>query len=138
MSTTLLDTNVLIDVLEDRPVWSDWSVKHIETLAKDGDLVINQIIYAEASIPYAPQSAFDERASVAWLKREDLPWDAAFLAAKAHARYREKGGQKVLALPDFLIGAHAAVRGYRLLTRDAARIRVYFPDVHIIAPDTHP
>jgi predicted nucleic acid-binding protein len=138
MSTTLLDTNVLIDVLEDRPIWGDWSAKHIEMLARDGDLVINQIIYAEASTPYAPQSAFDERANVAWLKREDLPWDAAFIAAKAHALYREKGGQKVSTLPDFFIGAHATVKGYRLLTRDAARIRAYFPDVYIIAPDTHP
>lgn len=138
MSTTLLDTNVLIDVLEDRPVWGDWSVRQIEASAMIGDLVINPVIYAEASTPYSPQTAFDERVNAAWLRREELPWDAAFLAGKVHARYREKGGQRTSTLPDFFIGAHASVKGYRLLTRDAARIRAYFPDVDVIAPDTHP
>jgi predicted nucleic acid-binding protein len=138
MSTTLLDANVLIDVLEERPRWFDWSAKHIELIAAAGELVINQIIYAEVSTPYGPQSDYDERLQLPWLKREDLPLDAAFLAAKAHAQYRESGGNKVVTLPDFFVGAHAASKGYRLLTRDAARIRTYFPTVDIIAPDTHP
>jgi predicted nucleic acid-binding protein len=138
MSTTLLDSNVLIDVLEQRPIWGDWSGKQIESIAATSILVINQIIYAEVSAPYSPQAVFDDRLDLAWLKREDLPWDAAFLAAKAHTAYRAKGGQRSSALPDFLIGAHAQVSGYRLLTRDAARIRSYFPTVAIIAPDTHP
>jgi predicted nucleic acid-binding protein len=138
MSTTLLDANVLIDLLEERPQWFDWSAKHIEAIAGEGELLINQIIYAEVSVPYDPQPAFDERLNLPWLRREDLPWDAAFLAAKAHRSYREKGGSKLITLPDFFVGAHAAFKGYRLLTRDAARIRSYFPTVDIIAPDTHP
>jgi predicted nucleic acid-binding protein len=138
MSTTLLDSNVLIDVLEDRPTWRDWSIRQIEANSAVGSLIINQIIYAEVSAPYAPQAEFDERLELPWLKREDLPWEAAFLAAKAHLVYRAKGGLRSSALPDFLIGAHAQVSGYRLLTRDAARIRTYFPTVDIIAPDTHP
>ncbi len=138
MSTTLLDTNVLIDLLENRPVWGAWSFRKLELLGLSDDIVINQIIYGEASVPYAPQSDFDAVININWLKKEDLPWDAAFLAAKAHAVYRSKGGQKSAALPDFLVGAHAATKGYRLLTRDAARVRTYFPDVEVIAPDTHP
>jgi predicted nucleic acid-binding protein len=138
MSTTLLDANVLIDVLEERPFWFDWSAKHIEAIAIDGELIINQIIYAEVSTPYGPQAVYDEHLNVPWLRREELPWDAAFLAAKAHAKYRESGGSKFVTLPDFFVGAHAQVGGYRLLTRDAARIRTYFPAVEIIAPDTHP
>jgi predicted nucleic acid-binding protein len=138
MSTTLLDANVLIDVLEERRNWFDWSAKHIEAIAVNGELVINQVIYAEVSTPYGPQSVFDARLDLPWLKREELPWGAAFLAAKAHASYRESGGSKLVTLPDFFVGAHAQVSGYRLLTRDAARIRTYFPTVEIIAPDTHP
>jgi predicted nucleic acid-binding protein len=138
MSTTLLDADVLIDVLEERPSWFDWSSKHIAEIAVSGELVINQIIYAEVSTPYGPQAAYDELLNLPWLKREDLPWHAAYLAAQAHGRYRESGGSKVVTLPDFFIGAHAAVKGYRLLTRDGARIRTYFPSVEVIAPDTHP
>ena len=138
MSTTLLDSNVLVDVIEQRPVWGAWSAKQIEFVADEGELVINQIIYAEVSAPYSPQAVFDDRISLEWLRREDLPWDAAYLAAKAHVAYRQRGGRRTSSLPDFFIGAHAMVKGYRLLTRDAARIRTYFPDVDIIAPDTHP
>jgi predicted nucleic acid-binding protein len=138
MSTTLLDTNVLIDLLEDRPIWGRWSMRQLEILGRTDSIVFNQIIYGEASVPYSPQSAFDAVIGVEWLAKEDLPWDAAFLAAKAHANYRSKGGVKPTALPDFLIGAHASVKGYRLLTRDAARYRTYFPNVEVIAPDTHP
>jgi predicted nucleic acid-binding protein len=138
MSTTLLDTSTLIDLLEDRPVWGNWASRQIEALASTDRFVINQIVYGEASVPYTPQSDFDDQLDFPWLNKEDLPWDAAFLAAKAHKTYRNKGGLKSTGMPDFFIGAHAAVRGYRLLTRDAARIRTYFPDVEIIAPDTHP
>jgi predicted nucleic acid-binding protein len=138
MSTTLLDTNVLIDLLENRPVWGEWSFRQLVSLGSSEDIVLNQIIYSEASVPYAPQSAFDAVLDVSWLKKEDLPWEAAFLAGKVHADYRKKGGQKTMALPDFFVGAHAAVKGYRVLTRDAARFRTYFPNVELITPDTHP
>ncbi len=138
MSTTLLDSNVLIDLLENRPVWGAWSTRQLGLFGLTDFIAINQIVYGEASVPYAPQSAFDAVINVDWLKKEDLPWEATFLAGKVHAEYRRKGGQKTLALPDFLVGAHAAVKGFRLLTRDAARFRTYFPSVELIAPDTHP
>jgi predicted nucleic acid-binding protein len=138
MSTTLLDTNVLIDLLENRPVWGEWSFRQLGSLGSSDDIVLNQIVYSEASVPYGPQSEFDAVLDVSWLKKEDLPWAAAFLAGKVHTEYRKKGGQKTMALPDFLVGAHAVVKGYRLLTRDAARFRTYFPEIEVIAPDTHP
>lgn len=138
MSTTLLDSNVLIDLLENRPVWGEWSFRQLGLLGLTDGIILNQIVYGEASVPYAPQSEFEAVLNVDWLKKEDLPWEAAFLAGKIHADYRRKGGQKTMALPDFLVGAHAAVKGYRLLTRDAARFRTYFPDVELITPDTHP
>jgi predicted nucleic acid-binding protein len=138
MSTTLLDTNVLIDLLEARPVWREWAMRQLEILGPTNEFVINPIVYAEASVPYQPQSAFDGEIEFKWLKREDLPWEAAYLAGKAHAAYRAKGFARSTSLPDFFIGAHAAAKGYRILTRDAARIRSYFPTVEVIAPDTHP
>jgi len=138
MTSTLIDTNVLVDVIESRPVWSDWATRHLQRLSEEGDLLINQVIYAEASVPYLTVEDFELVVSTALLSREDLPWAAGFVAAKAHKQFRALGGQKSTALPDFFIAAHASVKGYRLLTRDAARIRTYFPEVHVIAPDTHP
>jgi predicted nucleic acid-binding protein len=138
MPSTLINTNVLLDVLEDREQWMGWVLRQFRRLAEDGDLIINQIIYGEASVPYAPLALFDGLLPVGLVKREDVPWEAAFMAGKVHKHYRSKGGQKSTTLSDFLIGAHAAVREYRLLTRDAASFRTYFPAVEIIAPDTHP
>jgi predicted nucleic acid-binding protein len=138
MPSTLIDTNILLDVLEQRQQWSAWVYRQFERLAEDGDLIINQIIYGEASVPYATLAAFDEILPSEFIKREDFPWEAAFAAGKIHKRYRSGGGQKLSTLPDFLIGAHAAAKGYRILTRDAARFRTYFPSVDVIAPDTHP
>jgi predicted nucleic acid-binding protein len=138
MPSTLIDTNVLLDVLEERAPWSKWALRQFERLVVDGELVINQIIYGEASVPYASLVLFDDVLPAALVKRENLPWDAAFIAGKAHEQYRIRGGQKRSTLPDFFIGAHAAVAGYRVLTRDAAPFRTYFPQLEIIAPDTHP
>ena len=138
MPTTLIDTNVLLDVLEERPQWSAWVLRQFRSLAEDGDLVINQIIYGEASVPYASLPEFDALLSSDVVKREDFPWEAGFVAGKVHKLYRGGGGLKVSTLPDFLIGAHALVKGYRVLTRDASRFRTYFPKVQLIAPDTHP
>ncbi|MGH6854161.1 MAG: type II toxin-antitoxin system VapC family toxin [Aestuariivirga sp.] len=138
MTSTLIDTNVLVDVIEDRPAWSDWAAHHLAELSKSGSLVINQIIYAEASVPYVDPAAFERIVSTVWMEREDLPWAAAFRAGKAFQDYRQRGGLRNQSLPDFLIGAHAAVKNYRLLTRDATRFRTYFPEIEIIAPDTHP
>ena len=138
MPSTLIDTNVLVDVLEKRLDWADWVLRQFTKLAADGDLVINQIVYGEASVPYSSLEAFDQALQEGWMRREDLPWEAAFIAGKVHQSYRSKGGVKSSVLPDFLIGAHAQFRGYRVLTRDPAGFRTYFPDVEIIAPDTHP
>jgi predicted nucleic acid-binding protein len=135
---TLIDSNVLIDVLEERSQWAEWSARHIARLATDGELVINQIVYGEVSVPFPDSGKLDEKLSSTWLKREDLPWQAAFRAGKAHAAYRKTGGKRISIMPDFLIGAHAEVRGYQILTRDARQIRYYFPGVNVIAPDTHP
>ena len=138
MTSTLIDTNVLVDVIEMRPVWSDWATHQLENLAANGSLVINQITYAEASVPYADNAEFDRIINSVWLERENLPWGAAFRAAKAFQDYRRRGGVRLQSLPDFFIGAHAAFKNYRLLTRDASRFRTYFPELDIIAPDTHP
>jgi len=138
MTSTLIDTNVLVDVIEMRPVWSEWAARHLESLSEEGDLVINQIAYAEASVPYDDQREFERIINSAWLQREDLPWPAAYRAGKAFREYRRRGGLRNQTLPDFFIGAHAAVKTYRLLTRDAARFRTYFPELDIVAPDSHP
>jgi predicted nucleic acid-binding protein len=138
MQATLIDANILLDVLENRREWAAWAVRQIVKLAEDGDLVINQIIFSEVSVPYESLDAFEEILDPRWVKREDLPWEAAFKAGKVHQIYRAKGGQKLSVLPDFMIGAHAQYKTYRVLTRDPRRFRTYFPDVEIIAPDTHP
>lgn len=136
--STLIDTNVLLDVLEERPIGFDWAMRQLEVRASGGDLFINQIVYGEASVPYPSVGAFDQLLSNPWLNREELPWEAGFHAGKAFAEYRKRGGEKLHMLPDLLIGAHAMVKGYALLTRDPARFRTYFPSVPVIAPDTHP
>jgi predicted nucleic acid-binding protein len=138
MPSTLIDTNILLDVLEQRVQWSGWVLRQFDRLADEGDLIINQIIYGEASVPYASSDEFDDVFPRGLVTREEFPWEAAFVAGKVHQTYRAGGGQKLSTLPDFLIGAHAVVKGYRVLTRDAARFRTYFPEVDVIAPDTHP
>ncbi len=138
MTSTLIDTNILIDVLESREPFLGWVQRAFARLSEKGPLIINQIIYCEASVPYQSSVLFEAVVGGGWMKREDLPWEAAFRAGKAFEIYRRKGGAKQSALPDFFIGAHAAVKGHRLLTRDAARFRTYFPELEIIAPDTHP
>jgi predicted nucleic acid-binding protein len=102
------------------------------------DLVINPIIYAEASVRFEVAEDFEQMIVDAGFRREGLPWTAAFAAGKAHREYRSRGGSRSGTLPDFFIGAHAAARGYALLTRDPRRYRIYFPAVELIAPDSHP
>jgi predicted nucleic acid-binding protein len=114
--------------LDGRPVGAD----------DDGQLALNPIIYAEVSIGYARPEQVEAVMPADRFRREILPYEAAFLAGKAFLAYRRRGGRRVSPLPDFYIGAHAAVRGYRLLTRDVARYRTYFPTVTLIAPDDGP
>lgn len=134
MSRTLVDSNVLLDVLTEDPTWAGWSASAMEQAADESILVINPIVYAEVSIGFEriedletvlPRSAFE---------RAELPWEAAFLAGKCFLDYRHRGGSRRSPLPDFYIGAHAAVSGMRLLTRDPARYRTYFPALEILAP----
>jgi predicted nucleic acid-binding protein len=139
MTSMLIDTNVLVDVIEARQPWEAWAVSVIaEAIVSGNKLVLSPIVYAEASTPYEDALAFDDALQVSGLDREDLPWAAAFLAAKAHLAYRNRGGPRLTTLPDFLIAAHAQVQNYHLITRDAARFRTYFPNLELITPETHP
>ena len=133
---TLVDSCVILDVATGDPRWADWSASRIAEALDAGRVVINALIYAEVSIGFASIEALEEvLPSDLSIARERLPYEAAFLAGKAFLRYRAAGGVRHSPLPDFYIGAHAAVAGYRLLTRDQApRYRTYFPTLELIAP----
>ena len=132
---TLVDTNVLLDLATEDPRWMEWSAAHLERAADDAGVAINPIIYAELSVHYAAIEDLERALSVHDFARLPLPWEAAFVAGKAYRRYRRHGGAKRSPLPDFYIGAHAAVAGLTLLTRDRSRYREYFPKLRIVAPD---
>ncbi len=134
MTPVLVDSNVLLDIATDDAVWGDWSSSSLERIADDAVLVINALVYAEVSIGFATIEELEEALPADLYRREDLPYEAAFLAGKCFLEYRRGGGTKRSPLPDFYIGAHAAVAGYRLLTRDATRYRTYFPTLELIAP----
>lgn len=134
MTPTLVDSNVLLDVLGGDPRWAPWSSTALAALANESLLVINPLIYAEISIRFESIEAVDEVMPAALYRREDIPYSAAYLAGKAYVRYRQRGGKRRSLLPDFLIGAHAAVSGYRVLTRDPRRYRSYFPSLELISP----
>lgn len=132
--STLVDSNVIIDVLSEDSKWFDWSAARLSQAGESGRIVINPLIYAEVSVAYDSLDEMDEAVPPEYYVREPLPWEAAFLAAKAFVRYRKRGGTRPAPLPDFYIGAHAAVAGYTLLTRDPRRYRTYFPKLRMIAP----
>lgn len=134
MSAVLVDSNVLLDVLEEDAVWFDWSSRQLQIAADSGSLIINPVIYAEVSVGFNRIEELEAALPADFFQRVPLPWEAAFLAAKCFLRYRKLGGTKSSPLPDFFIGAHAAVSGLTLLTRDAARYRTYFPTITLIAP----
>jgi hypothetical protein len=138
MTSTLIDSNILLDIVSVDHAWSGWSSRRLQMAADEGDVIINPIIYAEASIRFVDQGSFEELILSTRIAKEALPWEAAFAAGKAHIKYRRSGGTRERTLPDFFVGAHAQVRKYRILTRDARRYRMLFPDVEIIAPDKHP
>lgn len=135
MTDTLVDTNVLLDVLAKDSQWFSWSSRMLADALDRGAVVINQIVYAEVGSGYREQGLLDEILLEHPFAREDLPWDAAFLAGQAYVAYRRRGGTRSTPLPDFFIGAHAAVRGYQLLTRDRGNYAGYFPALSIIAPE---
>jgi predicted nucleic acid-binding protein len=130
----LVDTNVLVDVLQDDPEWADWSIGQLRAQAMLHELVVNPVIYAELSLSFSTIEALDAVVTRMELTLQEIPKPALFLAAKAFAQYRRRGGSKVQVLPDFFIGAHAAVQGWPLLTRDARRFRTYFPSLEVVAP----
>ena len=131
---TLVDANVLLDVLNEDEDWFDWSASMLEQAAHHGWLLINPIIYAEVCVGVARIEDVDDALPRAYYRRAELPWAAGFLAARAFVAYRRGGGVRRSPLPDFYIGAHAAIAGFDLLTRDAGRYRQYFPTVRLIAP----
>jgi predicted nucleic acid-binding protein len=135
--TVLVDSNVLLDILIPDPDWEGWSSAALIEAADSSLLVINAIIFAEVSVGFDRIEDL-EAALPAELERDALPWDAAFLAGKAFLDYRRRGGGRRSPLPDFFIGAHAAVRGYTLLTRDPNRYRTYFPKLPLISPPEPP
>jgi hypothetical protein len=130
----LVDSNVLIDVATNAPPWAEWSIDALEECSDHIQLVINPIIFAEVSIAYSALDFLNAALPVASYVREPLPWEAAFLAGKAFLTYRQRGGARSSPMPDFYIGAHAAVARLALLTRDAARYRTYFPSVELLTP----
>ena len=130
----LVDSNVLLDVATNDPVWADWSAHALAEAAEHVALIINPIIYAEVSIGYTAVEALDAALPTALYQREPLPWEAGFLAGKSFLRYRRRGGLRTSPQPDFYIGAHAAIGRLALLTRDPAPYRSYFPSVEILAP----
>ncbi|MDP1692921.1 MAG: type II toxin-antitoxin system VapC family toxin [Burkholderiaceae bacterium] len=130
----LVDTNVLVDVLQDDPQWADWSIGQLRAQAKIHELVINPVVYAELSLSFSTLESLDRVVATMQLTLREIPRPALFLAGKAYLQYRRRGGNKAQVLPDFFIGAHAAVEGWPLLTRDASRFRTYFPSLEVIAP----
>jgi predicted nucleic acid-binding protein len=130
----LLDANVILDVWDPDPIWHAWSSSQLRTLSLLHELAINPIVYAEISVSFATPTALDGKLAELGMIVLSIPRKAAFLAGKAYLLYRRKGGTKTNVLADFFIGAHAAVLGCALLTRDARRYAAYFPTVRLIAP----
>ncbi len=131
----LVDTNVLVDVLEDDPEWADWSISRLRAQAQIHELAINPVIYAELSLTFASVETLDRAVRDLALEMLELPRPALFLAGKAFAKYRRAGGRKSNVLADFFVGAHAAVLGCGILTRDPRRYRSYFRTVPLITPE---
>jgi len=129
----LADSNVLLDIATGNPIWADWSQRQLDAAWREGQVVVNQIIYAEMSLDFAGTGALDTHLSTLGLIVPEIPREALFLAARVFRAYRRRGGIRTGVLPDFFIGAHAAVEGMTLITRDLRR-RGWFPALQIIAP----
>ncbi len=131
----LVDTNVLLDVVQDDPDWADWSQRQLEAARLRGPLAINAIVYAELSMAYAHIEDLERVLELIGLREIAIPREALFLAGKVFLEYRRRKGSKTNVLPDFFIGAHAAIAGLPILTRDVRRYRTYFPTVEILPAD---
>ncbi len=134
MSRILVDANVLLDVMTDDPQWYAWSAERLDACAANTELCINPIVYAEVSVGFARIEELDDALPPDAFTRLALPWEAGFLAGKAFVRYRRAKGSRTSPLPNFFIGAHAAIDGMALLTRDAKRYRTYFPTLQLVCP----
>jgi predicted nucleic acid-binding protein len=134
MTDILVDSNVILDVLTEDPQWFEWSAQMLADYADRGDLVINPIIYAEISIGFNQPEELETALPLDFFRRDPLPYAAAFLAGQSFLDYRRRGGERRSPLPDFYIGAHAAVAAMTLLTRDVNRYRTYFPLLQLITP----
>lgn len=132
---TLIDTNVLVDMVIGDEVWAPWSLLQLKIASLAGPLLINDVIYAELSVRYQSIQKLEGMLATLGIQLEPIPRVALFNAAKAFVRYRARGGTRTGVLPDFFIGAHASAQDYRLLTRDVARFRDYFPTIRLIVPD---
>ncbi len=130
----LVDSNVILDIFTQDSRWYDWSAEALARCAGTDTLCINATVYAEVSVRFESIEELEEALPHTYFRREHLPYEAAFLAGKCFMKYRKQGGQRRAPLPDFYIGAHAAIRQWRLLTRDAARYASYFPTVELICP----
>ena len=138
MSATLVDSNIILDVIKEDEVWGMWSLRQVISSADLGDVFVNPLIYAEVAAGFQVQHDLATFLKSIGIDLIDLPWDAAFLAGHTHTQYRRNGGSRERTLPDFMIGSHALVKEFRLVTRDVQSYRTYFPTLDIIAPDTHP
>lgn len=134
MRPVLVDSNIILDVATDDPRWGRWSSESLSRAAEEAILVINALIYAEVSVGFGSIEELEAAVPRDLFRRDPLPWEAAFLAGKSFLAYRRRGGTRRAPLPDFYIGAHALVAGFRLLTRDPRRYRAYFPRLELIAP----
>jgi predicted nucleic acid-binding protein len=132
---TLVDTNVLLDIATDDPRWANWSLQQLDAASIRGPVVINAVVYAEFSVGYVRIEELDAVLADAGIAILDMPRAALFLAGKVFQRYRAQGGTRTSVLPDFFIGAHAAVAGLALLTRDPQRYRAYFPTITLMTPN---
>lgn len=134
MANVLVDSNVILDIVNEDLKWFSWSANQLEMLADTHVLIINPIIYSEVSVGFDRIEELDAALPEDYLRREALPWEAGFLAGKCFVNYRRSGGARRSPLPDFYIGAHAAIGGYTLLTRDQRRYKTYFPNLKVLAP----
>lgn len=134
MKRVLVDANVLLDVLTDDPQWYGWSAAQLDACTAVAELCIDPIIHAEVSVGFGRIEELDAALRPDAFTRLELPWEAGFLAGKAFLRYRRAKGSRHSPLPDFYIGAHAAIEGMALLTRDARRYRTYYPKLDLISP----
>ena len=135
MGRVLVDSNVLLDVMTEDPTWFEWSSGVLERHAEEDILCINPVVYAEVSIRFERVEELEAALPRELVQRLPIPYEAAFLAGKCFLEYRRRGGERLSTLPDFFIGAHAAVEGMPLITRDAGRYRTYFPGLRLIAPE---